>query len=58
VAGGAAVLRAVRQALQGRPGTTVLDGIVDNWLDPLTSSVIRYRHPADQARTHPASAWP
>jgi AcrR family transcriptional regulator len=41
------------QALQGRPGTTpFLDGIVDNWLDPLTSLAVRYGVPPDQARTH------
>ncbi len=41
------------QALQGRPGTTpFLEGIVDNWLDPLTASVLRYGVPPDQARAH------
>jgi AcrR family transcriptional regulator len=41
------------QALQGRPGTTpFLDGIVDNWLDPLTESAGRYGVPPEQARTH------
>ena len=41
------------QALQGRPGTTpFLEGIVDNWLDPLTSTAIRHGVPPDRARTH------
>src|SRR6266511_81799 len=39
------------QALQGRPHTTsLLDGIVDNWLEPLTRLAIQHGTPARQAR--------
>ena len=39
------------QALQGRPGTTaLLDGIVSNWVDPLTELGVRHGFPEDQAR--------
>lgn len=39
------------QALQGRPGTAaLLDGIVDDWLDPLTEWTSRHGVPAAEAR--------
>lgn len=38
------------QALQGRPGTTVLlDGIVDNWLGPAVDLLNRLGFPSEQA---------
>lgn len=39
------------QALQGRPGTTaLLDGIVADWVEPLTELGIRHGFPENQAR--------
>jgi AcrR family transcriptional regulator len=41
------------QALQGRPHTSeVLDGIVDDWLDPIAQASIDRGVPADIARAH------
>jgi AcrR family transcriptional regulator len=41
------------QALQGRPHTTaVLDGIIDDWLDPIAQPSIDRGVPADIARAH------
>ena len=40
------------QALQGRPGTTaLLDGIVSDWLEPLTDLLVRHGVPVKRART-------
>src|SRR5690349_1622912 len=41
------------QALQGRPHTTeLLDGIVDDWLDPVTEINVALGVPRDLARAH------
>ena len=41
------------QALQGRPHTTeLLDGIVDNWLDPITEINVELGIPREVARAH------
>jgi AcrR family transcriptional regulator len=41
------------QALQGRPHTTeVLDGIVEDWLDPVTEINVALGLPRDVARAH------
>jgi len=41
------------QALQGREHTSAfLDGVVDDWLDPVAELLVRLGVPAAQARTH------
>jgi AcrR family transcriptional regulator len=41
------------QALQGRPGTTeFLDGIIDDWLEPVTDLLHRHGMPEAKARAH------
>jgi AcrR family transcriptional regulator len=41
------------QALQGRPHTAeFLDGVVDDWLEPLVTSVVAAGVPEPQARAH------
>lgn len=41
------------QALQGYPGTTtLLEGIVDSWLEPLVDSVVRQGFPPEEARVN------
>jgi AcrR family transcriptional regulator len=41
------------QALQGRPHAVgLLDGVVDDWLGPLTELTVRSGIPRDQARAH------
>lgn len=41
------------QALQGRPGTTeLLDGIIDDWLEPITELLSRHGMPRERARAH------
>jgi AcrR family transcriptional regulator len=41
------------QALQGRPHTTeLLDGIVEDWLDPVTEINVALGVPREQARAH------
>ncbi len=41
------------QALQGRPHAVgLLDGVVDDWLDPLTELTVRSGIPREQARAH------
>jgi AcrR family transcriptional regulator len=41
------------QALQGRPhATPLLDGVVDEWLEPLTALTIRSGIPPAEARAH------
>jgi AcrR family transcriptional regulator len=41
------------QALQGRPGTTeLLDGIISDWLEPVTELLTRHGMPRARARAH------
>ncbi|MFC4950862.1 TetR/AcrR family transcriptional regulator [Pseudonocardia sp. GCM10023141] len=41
------------QALQGRPhAVALLDGVVENWLEPIGELVVRLGVPPEQARAH------
>jgi AcrR family transcriptional regulator len=41
------------QALQGRPGTTaLLDGVIDDWLAPISALSRRFGLPEDQTEAH------